>query len=197
MYEVEKIKNDLERMLSEYRYNHSLNVAKVAEELAGIYNVDKEKAYLTGLVHDIAKEFTDEENKYYIKKYKLSSKLLKKEFKKILHAYVGASYLKDVYNLDDDICKAVYVHTVASPDMDLLAKILFVADKIEPNKDYIGIDEERELAYQDINNALILCLENNIKKLESKGKRPHKNTIKTLKKLTKEQMKNKKSLDDR
>jgi len=69
--------------------------------------------------------------------------------------------------------------------MDMLAKILFVADKIEPNKDYIGIEEERELAYIDIDEALVLCLENNIKKLESKGRKPHRDTVKTLKKLKK------------
>ena len=66
MYEVEKIKEDLKKMLSEKRYNHSLNVASVAKELASIYNVNEEKAYLAGLTHDIAKEFNEEENKYYI-----------------------------------------------------------------------------------------------------------------------------------
>lgn len=185
MTEVKKIKKDLEKMLSEYRYNHSLNVAEVSRKLAVHYKVDDERAYLAGLLHDIAKEFTVEENEYYVKKYKMPKKILRKEFKKILHAYVGAKYIKDVYGVDDDICRAVYVHTVAAPDMDMLAKILFVADKIDPNKEYIGIEEERELAYIDINKALILCLENNIKKLEASGKKPHKDTVKTLKKLKK------------
>lgn len=185
MYEVEKIKKDLEKTLSEYRYNHSLNVASVAADLAKLYQVDVEKAYVTGLIHDIAKEFTDEENKYYVKKYKLPKKFLKEKYKKILHSYVGAVYIKDVYNMPDDICEAVKFHTTASPNMDTLAKVLFVADKIEPNKDYIGIEEERRLAYINIDTSLKLCLENNIEKLKSKGKKPHKNTVKTLRLLKK------------
>ena len=80
--------------------------------------------------------------------------LLSDEYKKILHAHIGAKYVKEKYNLDDDIVKAIDVHTVAAPDMDILAKILFVADKIEPNKDYIGIEEERRLAYINIDKAL-------------------------------------------
>lgn len=185
MYEVSKIKADLKNMLSEHRYNHSLNVADVSRKLAQIYHVDEEKAYLAGLTHDIAKEFTEEENQYYLNKYNLSEDLLKPKYKKILHAYIGALYVKDKYNLSEDICNAINVHTIASPDMDMLAKILFVADKIEPNKDYIGIEEERYLAYLNINKALILCLENNIKTLESKGKAPHQNTINTLNSLKK------------
>lgn len=185
MYEVEKIKQDLKCMLSEKRYNHSLNVAEVAKELASIYNVDKEKAYMAGLTHDIAKEFNEEENKYYLDKYNLSKSLLNSKYKKILHANIGAKYVKDKYNLDDDICRAIDIHTIASPNMDMLAKILFVADKIEPNKDYIGIEEERRLAYINIDASLKLCLENNIKSLISKGKQPHKNTIDTLNLLKK------------
>lgn len=185
MYEVSKIKEDLEKMLSEHRYQHSLNVAEVSQKLATIYNVSEEKAYIAGLTHDIAKEFTDEENRYYLKKYQLPESLLNPEYKKILHANIGALYVKDKYNLDDDICKAINVHTVASPDMDTLAKIIFVADKIEPNKSYIGIEEERKLATTNIDKALMLCLENNIKTLESKGKIPHQDTINTLNLLKK------------
>lgn len=185
MYEVEKIKEDLRGMLSERRYNHSLNVASVAKELASIYNVDEEKAYIAGITHDIAKEFSEKENKYYIKRYSLDESLLNPFYKKILHAHIGAKYVKDKYNLDDDISDAIDVHTIASPDMDTLAKILFVADKIEPNKDYVGIEEERRLAYINIDESLKLCLENNIKSLISKGKQPHNNTIATLNLLKK------------
>lgn len=185
MYEVSKIKEDLKNMLSEKRYNHCLNVAEVCQKLAQIYQVDEEKAYVAGLTHDIAKEFTPTENEYYVDKYQLSKNLLKDEYKKILHAHIGALYVKDKYNLASDIVNAIDVHTIASPDMDMLAKILFVADKIEPNKDYLGIEEERKLAYINIDKALILCLENNIKTLELKGKNPHQDTIATLNLLKK------------
>lgn len=178
MYNIDRIKEDLKQKLSEYRYNHSLNVANVCMELAKIYGIDKEKAYLTGLVHDIAKEFTKEENEYYQKKYKLLN--FDEEYKRIIHSYVGAAYLKEKYNIDNEIYNAVKKHTIASLDMTMLDKILFVADKIEPGKDYPGIDKERELAKENIDKALILCLENNYKKLTSKGKKMHPTSLKVL-----------------
>lgn len=183
MYDIENIKNDLRENLSEYRYNHSLNVAEECVKLADKYGVDKEKAYLTGLVHDIAKEFSDEENFYYINKYGLNDDYI--NFSRIIHSYVGAFYLKEKYDMEEDVVKAVMVHTVPGLEMSLLDKILFVADKIEKGKDYTGIEEEREIAYIDLDKALLLCLENNYKKLESKGKRMHPNGIKVLKLLKK------------
>lgn len=183
MFDIDKIKKDLKDNLSEYRYNHSLNVALVCVELANIYGVDSDKAYLAGLVHDIAKEFSEEEFNYYIKKYNLP--LLDNEFNKLKHSYVGAVFLKEKYNMDDDICRAVKLHTIASSDMKLLDKILFVADKIEPGKDYPGIEEEREVAKKDIDRALLLCLENNYKKLVSKDKKMYPDSLVVLDNLKK------------
>ena len=69
---LERIKNDLKNTLSEYRYNHSLRVAEESQKLAKHYNIDEQKAYLAGLVHDIAKEYSDEKNRQIIDKYNLS-----------------------------------------------------------------------------------------------------------------------------
>ena len=178
MYDIDLIKKDLEVLLSEKRYKHCLSVAAVSMELANIYGIDKDKAYVAGLVHDIAKEFSDDENNYYIDKYNLPK--IDEEYKRIIHSYVGAVYLKEKYNMDDDICEAVRVHTTGSMNMSMLDKIVFVADKIEPGKDYPGIEEERIIAKEDINKALILCLENNYKKLISKGKKMYPLSLKLL-----------------
>ena len=62
MYTIEQIKKDLKKYLSEIRYEHSILVAEEAKKLAKYYNENEEKAYIAGLVHDIAKEFSDEEN---------------------------------------------------------------------------------------------------------------------------------------
>ena len=175
---VETIKKDLENMLTNFRYEHSLLVAEEARLLAKHYNLDSEKAYLAGLVHDIAKDLIQEEEAYYINKYKLPR--ISEEFKRIIHSYVGDVYLKEIYNMDEEICKAVRVHTTASTDMTLLDKIVFVADKIEPGKDYPGIEEEREIARKNIDEAVLLCLENNYKKLISKGKKVYPLSLEVL-----------------
>lgn len=180
MKQIEKIKMDLKRSLSEYRYYHSLRVADEAKRLAKVYQIDEEKAYIAGLVHDVAKEFDEEENKIWIKRCNLSEDLLKEEFKKICHAEVGSVVAKGKYHLSDDICQAIKYHTVGNIEMTLLDKIVFVADKIESGKDYPGIEEERIVAYQDIDESLLLCLENQKKKVESQGKQFHVEALKLL-----------------
>lgn len=183
MYNIELIKNNLKENLSEYRYIHSLNVADTSKYLAKIYGINEELAYLTGLVHDIAKEFSEEQNEYYINKYNLPR--FEPEYQRIVHSFVGAAYLKEQYNMDDEICKAVMLHTIANDNMTTLDKILFVADKIEPGKKYPGIEEERLIVKKDLDEAMLLCLENNYKKLSSKGKTMYPSSLKILKQLKK------------
>lgn len=63
---IEEIKFKLKTLVNEKRYNHCLLVAEQSKNLAKIYKIDEEKAYLTGLCHDIAKDFTYEENRYVV-----------------------------------------------------------------------------------------------------------------------------------
>ena len=179
MYDIEKIKRDLKNNLSESRYNHSLLVAKEARLLAKNYNYDEEKAYIAGLVHDIAKEYTKEENKKYIDKYNLSKDLLKEENKKIMHADIGSVAVKELYNMDDDISKAILYHTLGNINMDTLAKIVFIADKIgrKPNP---TIDKYKTLAYKDLDLAIKAYLEDGKEILKIINKTPHPNSIELL-----------------
>lgn len=177
---VEKIKEYLKENLSDYRYNHCLNVANVSQSLARHYYFDEEKAYIAGLIHDIAKEMSEDENKMIIEKYNLSMDLLNKNNKKNLHADIGSVLAKELFNLPDDICKAVKNHTFGNVDMNILDMIVYVADKIEPGKNYVGIEEERNLAYIDIKDSMILCIENKIKKLINENKKINKRTYEVL-----------------
>ena len=77
--DIETIKGELKKSLSPKRYNHSILVAEKAKSLAKHYHINEEKAYITGLIHDIAKELTEEENIYWIEKGKLSKDLENKE----------------------------------------------------------------------------------------------------------------------
>lgn len=180
MFQVEKIKSDLKKRLSEYRYCHSLRVAEVARKLAQIYHVDEEKAYIAGLVHDIAKEFSEEENRQWISKFQIEGDLLTTEFKQVIHAEIGAIVAKELYGVDEEIVLAIRYHAIGNIKMKLLDKIVFVADKIEEGKDYPGIEEERILAYQNIDEALILCLKNQKKKRELEGKNIHPDSLQLL-----------------
>lgn len=163
MLNLERIKLELKGMLSEYRYEHSIRVADEAKKLAIHYGISEDDAYMAGLLHDIAKEYTYEKNKYFVDKYNLSSDLLNEDNSRICHAEIGALVAKELYGVTDDVCRAIRYHTVGNVNMNMLDKIVFVADKIESGKKYPGIDNERILAYKNIDDALIECLINNKK----------------------------------
>ena len=186
MKEIESICIDLEKRLSRGRFEHSLRVADMARRLASVYGENEGDAYLAGLIHDVAKEFSEEENLYWLKKYGLPVDLLNSSFKRIIHSEVGAVVVRELYGVDTRISNAILYHTIGNVKMSLLDKIIFVADKIEEGKDYPGIMEERVMAFQDIDKALILCLENNKKKLADEGKIMHPDTLDLLNMLYEE-----------
>ena len=180
MYNIDKIKYDVKENLSKFRYEHSIMVANEAKKLAIKYNYDENKAYIAGLLHDIAKEFSDDENKKWIKKCNLNEKLLDKRYKDIIHADIGACFVKSKYNLDDEICNAIKYHTIGHVPMDTLDKIIFIADKIARKNITSIIKEEKKLAYKDLDRTLVLIIENEKKYLESIGKSINGETLKLL-----------------
>lgn len=178
MLDIEKIKLDLCNNLSKSRYLHSIRVADEALKLAKYYGLDVENAYLAGVLHDIAKEYDYDKNREYILKYGLSIDLL--DNSRICHAEVGALVAMELYYINEDIVNAIKYHTIGNINMNDLAKIVFIADKIESGKDYLGIDEERELAYVNIDLAMIKCIENTRLKLMNDGKDLNVETVRLL-----------------
>ena len=129
------IKNWLEENLSTKRFNHSLGCAQTAKKLAQIFNLDEEKAYLTGLIHDCAKNF-DSEKLLEIIRNEIKVGFSESELKnpKTFHAIVGAHLAKKEFEIEDnEIIQAIRNHTIGAVDMTLFDKIIFLADKIEPN----------------------------------------------------------------
>lgn len=182
MQDIEIIKNDLKKTLTKFRYKHSLKVADEAKKLAKHYNCDEKKAYLAGLIHDIAKDLTEEENYNWIKKYHLPQELLNTENTNLRHADIGAILAKEKYHLENDICKAIQYHTIGNKEMDLLAKIVFIADKIARDNLPEGLKQVKKLAYQENNIDIALkhclvCQENHLKE---KGINIHQETKQLL-----------------
>lgn len=180
MYDIEKIKEDLKNSLSEFRFEHSILVADEAKKLALHYNLNPEKAYIAGLVHDIAKEFDDAENNNWIKKYNLLGDVFSHEYKNVIHANIGAVVVKDLYSLDNEICNAICYHAIGNVPMSGLDKVVFIADKIARKTTTPLIEELKILAYQDLDKALELYLKNQINKLESRGLKMHPISLKLL-----------------
>lgn len=181
--EIKNIKEELKKHLSPYRYDHSLRVAETAKSLAKHYHIDEPKAYITGLLHDIAKELSEEENQYWIEKYHLNKNLNEEKNRKIKHADIGAVIAKEKYHLDENCCNAIKYHTIGNKNMNTLAKIIYIADKIGREKIPEELKPVEQLAYKNIDEALLYCIEQQEKKLKEKGIKTHKDTQELLEKL--------------
>ena len=182
---IERIKNDLKENLTEYRYIHSLGVMEMAEELATIYNVDVESTRLAGLLHDIAKEMTEEESLKYVAENSIAIDDIEKINVSILHGKIGADIAKKKYGVNEQIQKAIQYHTETNPNMDTLAKIIYVSDKIEKNRksEKFDLEYERNLAKEDIDAAVLFIIDASIKKVIKKGKLLHPTRVETRNKI--------------
>ena len=156
---IEKIKIDLRESLSEFRYNHSIGVMNKAIELAKIYGEDEDKAALAGLTHDIAKEISNEEAFEIAKKNNIVFDEIQKRNTRLLHGIIGAIIVKEKYGFDEQIQNAIKYHTATYYKMDMLAKIIYVADKIEETRrPFEKLEIWRKIANTDIDQAIILII---------------------------------------
>ena len=173
MKEINYIKEWLEENLSSKRFHHSLGCADTAQNLAKLFNLDENKAYLAGLIHDCAKNFDDEKSLDIIKNI-IKTGFQENELKnpKTYHAIVGTYVAKQEFEIDDpEIIQAIKNHTIGAVDMTLFDKIIFLADKIEPNsrdekyspKIWKLIEENKGVIGLDL--ALLKCFCETIKSL--------------------------------
>ena len=164
----ENILKWLSENLSEERYSHSLGTAECAKELAEKFGENADKAYLAGLLHDCAKCFSNEKLKEII-----DSNLHVEECEmlnyKTLHAPVSAYIAeKDFGVADKEILSAIRWHTLGRIGMTTFEKIIFLADKIEPNtRDSEYRSEILQILSQEngLNLALLRCYKETIKSL--------------------------------
>jgi len=154
-----ELKERISQRINPRRYAHCLRVAEEAQKLAKTWAMDEEKAYLTGLVHDVARDMSSED---FLRIAKLANISIYEDAGSIniLHAPVGAYVLNTEFGIDDpEILDAVSKHTVSAPGMSDFAKIIFLADMIEPERSWEGLDYVRELAYCDLDKAMYVSLE--------------------------------------
>ncbi len=163
-----EIKKWLKENLNEERYIHTLGTASCAEELAEKFGLNPQKAYLAGLLHDCAKCFSNEKLLDIINK-NLEVEEAEMLNYKTLHAPVSAFIADKEFNITDkEILSAIRWHTLGKLDMSDFEKIVFIADKIEPNtRDKEYSDKIRSLLDEEngLNKALLKCYKETIKSL--------------------------------
>ena len=184
---VEGYKEILKKRLSAKRYTHSVGVANTSAKLAGMFNGDIERAYLAGLLHDYAREVSGSELLELAVAHDLCGDAVDLLQPSLLHGPVGAWMLKTQGIIDDEtILNAIRWHTTGHPDMDQLARIVYIADYIEPGRDFPGVDALRQIAYRDLDLGMLAGLDHTISYLIQRGGYLHPWSVATRNRLLEE-----------
>ena len=179
MFNQDAAEQIIKARLSTHRFQHCLGVAGAARDLAQLYGVDDEKAYLTGILHDYAKNLTAAQLLWVAGQDGQIADEAEKQIPELLHAPVGAYLLAEELGINDkEILEAVKAHTLGSMTMSLLAKIIFLADMIEPNRDmYPELERLRQLSRYNLDEAMLLGLESTIRYCLDEGRLLHPRTV--------------------
>lgn len=159
------------------RIPHVLGTEETAVKLAQRYGADVEKARIAALLHDCTKRLSMEQQLALCGKYGIALDELEQRALKLLHAKTGAAIARDVFGVDDEIYRAIWWHTTGKPNMTLLEKVIYLADYIEPTRDFPGLAQLRETVWRDLDEGLLLGLTMTVEEMEGMGNPVHHNTI--------------------
>ncbi|MFI3226665.1 MAG: bis(5'-nucleosyl)-tetraphosphatase (symmetrical) YqeK [Clostridia bacterium] len=171
------IKEEVLSKITPKKVNHTLGVIKAARELAIKWDGNVEDAENAALIHDITKHLNEKEQLNLCEKYGIIVDNIEKNSYKLLHAKTAAEIAKNEYNMNDEVYRAIKYHTTLHRSMTLIEKIVYLADYIEENRTFDGVQKARKLAYVDINEALRYCLDSTIIEIMEKGNLLHLDTI--------------------
>ncbi len=177
---IDEIKLRLEAVLKPKRYIHSINVMDTAVKLAERYGENTGDAALAGLLHDCARNIEDKEAIRLCRGYGIETDEICLLQPNLLHGPLGSKLAREIYGVSDErILKAIEVHTTGHPGMDLLGKIIFIADYIEPARTFPESVYLREIAFADLDKAILYSLDTTIKYVVAKNRLLHPDTIDT------------------
>lgn len=145
--DYKQMREQLKSRLKPSRFLHSEGVAETAAFLGERFQLDIEQCRVAGLLHDCARQYSDKQLQAEADRRGISYGEVDKAMPILLHAYIGASLVKEDYGVTDQaICQAIFRHTVGGAGMTELDKVIYFADMIEPNRDYPQVEELRRLS---------------------------------------------------
>ncbi len=183
--EINEITKAVKLQLKPKRYAHTLRVAETAVKLAELYDVPKEDAEIAGLLHDYAKNRPIAELEGFIKNSSLPQDLLEYHHE-LWHGPVGSLLIEaDLGITNINIQEAVHYHTTGRAHMTQLELIIYVADYIEPGRDFKGLDEVREVAERDLLEAAWMISRNSMQYLLNRDVQIYPDALHAYNDLTK------------
>lgn len=177
--EYEKMKKRLKAQLNPKLYAHCVATSKMARRLAYIHGADFTAAELAGLCHDYVKEMDNVRALHHIERFEIHLDPSIMNHPNTAHGEIAACLLKEELLIKDEaVLDAIRWHTYGHEEMSLLSKIVFLADVVEPNRSFNGVEDIRHLAYEDIDKAVLEYLHQSEVYLAKQSKPMHGNTKK-------------------
>ena len=167
---LEQLEQTVVSLLKPNRVNHVLGCRQTARELALLYGADPTDAERAALLHDITKALDGPLQLTLCREYGINLDDFSANNPKTLHALTGSFVAERIFGENPAVVAAIRSHTTGKADMNTLEKIIYVADYMEPNRNFDGVDGLRKLAYTDLDGALRLGLEMTLSLLVEQGR---------------------------
>lgn len=178
MYNTDEYIELIKGRLSPYRFNHSMCVADRAVELAKRNNLDSQKAYVAGILHDIMKEESLDSQQKIIESTGYTMTAVELASPNVYHQMSGAVYVRDILGIDDeDIVGGIRYHTTGRADMTPFEMLIYLADFTSADRDYPDVDIMRKKTDTDFFDGMLYSLTYTITKLAQQSKQIHPDTL--------------------
>ena len=166
-------------MVRSKRLPHIRGTEEEAASLARRWGADEEQMRRAAILHDCTKYLTLEEHLEICDRYGEPLDEMERGAVKLLHAKSGAALARAVFGQEEIVCTAISYHTTGRAHMTLEEKILYMADYIEPCRDFDGVEEMRRLAYVDLDQAVLMGAEMSVEDMMERNQAVHENTLAT------------------
>ena len=164
-------------MIRAKRIPHVLGCEEEAVRLARHWGANEEYARRAAILHDCTKYLSLEEQLHICTQYGIEPDAMEQTAVKLLHSKTGAALARHLFGERSEVCQAICWHTTGKADMTLLEKILYVADYMEPTRDFDGVERLRQLAYTDLDAAVLLGAEMTVEEMKGYDSPVHPNTL--------------------
>ena len=151
------------------RWIHAGGCSRTAAALARKYGADETDAARAGILHDITKALSPAQQQKLVDHWKLPVSPFEYAQAKLLHAKTGAAAAARIFGENNAVVSAIDYHTTGRAHMTLLEKIIYIADYMEPNRDFPGVDRLREAVWRDLDEGVLLGIDMTLEQLAQKG----------------------------
>ena len=151
------------------RVAHVQGCSETAALLAEKFGADVTDARRAGILHDITKALNSQEQLNLCANYGMILTQFQRENPKLLHAKTGAAAARRIFGENDAVVSAIDYHTTGRANMTLLEKIIYIADYMEPNRDFPGVDRLREAVWRDLDEGVLLGIDMTLEQLAQKN----------------------------